>query len=214
MRNLLTITFSIICLTTFAQDQKIETSSFITKNGESITDTIWYKKQYVRKVNTSNGEYYVDSSWVIDTRTNYRKNYRNPVLPATQKGNVSLGAWINSTEGFRGVRVGYFSGDNFVFGAGLYGNYDFDASDILLLDVNVYIRQYFGASVKNKTFIEGELGAELISGNFSFGASLGKTIFTGNNFGIDLGIGYKTNFETGGSLTFGIGFQGIIPTKK
>ena len=192
----------------------MEISTFTTKKGETITDTIWYKRQYTRKLNTVSGEYYVDSSWVIENRTNYKKNYKNPVIPATQKGNVSIGAGVNSRIEFSKVRVGYFAGDNFVIGAGIYGNYDFDASDILLLDMSLFVRQYFGASTKSKTFIEGELGGELIGGNFSFGATIGKTIFTGNNFGIDLGIGYKTNFETGGIINFGIGFQGIIPTKK
>ncbi len=202
----------------FSQEQKIEIITYTTKTGQIIYDTLWKTQKVESKINNINGEIYLDTIWEINKKTNHKKSFVNPTLPATTKRNVSIGTLINNSEGallgLNSIRLSYFIKDNFMIGTGLAGVYDLDISDFNSFNLTFFGRKYFGSSLRNKSYFEADLATDIINEGLEFGIGLGKTFFVGSNFGVDIGLGYKTDFDLAGRIVFGIGFQGIIPNKN
>jgi hypothetical protein len=216
MRKILLSLLSICSVyTALSQERKMEVSSYKTKSGETIVDTIWKIRKYESKINQSTNEVSLDTVWTIDEQTYHKRDFLNPVLPATKKGNVSIGAtFANNGEdplGFPGIRIGYFTQNNVMLSSGLAAAYSIDAKDLINLNLMLSARKYFGKGISSKTFVETGLSADIVGEQFMFGAGIGKTFFIGNNFGIDIGVGYRTiDFKTKGDIVIGFGFQGII----
>jgi hypothetical protein len=205
----------------FSQNQQEEISEIkthTTKSGQIIYDTIWKVLKVENKISGLTGENELDTSWVVSRKTNHKKTFYNPVSNGISKGTVSLSALIYNGEepllGLNSIRVSYFTSDNFMLGVGLSGVFDIDAEDFSSFSMNLFGRNYFGSGVKSKTFLEAGLETDFINEKFELGVGIGKTFFVGSNFGIDLGIGYKTDFEQSGKIVFGIGFQGFLSNRN
>jgi hypothetical protein len=216
----------VLCLLTtfyfgFGQDDREEISEIkthTTKSGQVIYDTIWKMWKVENKFNSLTGESEPDTSWYISRRTNYKKNFYNPTTNGLSKGTVSFSAlFFNGEEpmlGLNSLRVSYFTNDNFMMGIGFSGVFDVDSEDLSSFNLNLFGRTYIGANIKNKTFLEAGLETDLVNEKYELGIGVGKTFFIGSNFGIDLGLGYKTDFESSGRFVFGLGFQGLIPNRN
>ncbi len=192
----------------------MDVSTYTTKSGEIILDTVWRVKKIESKINQTTGELSYDSVWSIDEQTYHKRDFLNPALPATKKGNVSIGTtFANNGDGplgMPGIRIGYFSKNNVMISSGLTAAYSIEGEDFLNLNLMFSARKYFGSGLSSKTFLETEIAADVLGEQFLLGVGIGKTFFIGNNLGVDVGLNYRNDFQSKGEIVLGFGFQGII----
>jgi hypothetical protein len=204
-----------------SQERRMDISSYTTKTGETISDTVWRVSQIVKKEELEGDDVIIklDTIWIVEKKSKPSKKENNPVTPAALKGNVAIGLLFNNdaenaTLGFSGMRLGYFISNNLMLGGGLSGTFDLEAGDLTNLNVSVFQRNYFGKSKNSKTYFETLINSELYEGIFEAGIGIGKSIFVGSNFSADLGLMYINDFETAGKIVFGVTLQGIINRSK